>query len=68
MSPGDDGSQSTWVFREEEEIPGGLDETATTASSKVIEDIDLEVLAEEVYALLRLELRLERERQGWHRI
>jgi hypothetical protein len=27
--------------------------------------IDLQALAEEVYDLLRRELRLERERQGW---
>ncbi len=29
------------------------------------EEIDLEALAEEVYALLQEELRLERERRGW---
>jgi hypothetical protein len=32
-----------------------------------MDDIDLQALAEEVYALLRRELRLERERQGRHR-
>jgi hypothetical protein len=31
-------------------------------------DIDLEALAEEVYALLREELRLERERRGWREV
>ena len=35
-------------------------------SAVSMEDIDLQALAEEVYALLRRELRLERERQGRH--
>jgi hypothetical protein len=30
-----------------------------------IEEIDLEALAEQIYNLLRDELLLERERQGW---
>jgi hypothetical protein len=33
-----------------------------------IDDIDLQALAEEVYELLRRELRLERERQGWREV
>ena len=32
-----------------------------------MDDIDLQALAQEVYALLRREVRLERERQGRHR-
>ena len=31
-----------------------------------IDGIDLPALAEEVYVLLKEELRLERERQGWY--
>jgi hypothetical protein len=31
-----------------------------------MDKIDLQALAEQVYDLLRRELRLERERQGWH--
>ena len=30
-----------------------------------LEDVDLEALAEAIYVLLRDELLLERERQGW---
>jgi hypothetical protein len=30
-----------------------------------LEDINLQALAEEIYTLLRQELRLERERRGW---
>jgi hypothetical protein len=33
-----------------------------------VEDLDLQALAEQVYALLKQELRLERERQGGERI
>lgn len=33
-----------------------------------VEDIDLRALAEEVYALLEKELRLERERRGWRQV
>ena len=60
MSSGDDGSQTTWIFREED--PSGRGQAVD------IDDIDLQALAEEVVVLLRQELRLERERQGWHRI
>ena len=35
-------------------------------SSIDTEYLDLQALAEEVYALLKRELRLERERRGWH--
>ena len=33
-----------------------------------VSDIDVQALAEEVYALLRRELVLERERRGWNQI
>ena len=46
---------------EDEEGEGGI-------SSMDVEDIDLRALAEEVYALLKEELRLERERQGWRQV
>ena len=59
-------SQDTWVFREEEDNPDEA-ERGDSGASRSIEDIDLQALAEEVYALLRRELRLERERQGWRR-
>jgi hypothetical protein len=35
-------------------------------SSIDTEYLDMQALAEEVYALLKQELRLERERRGWH--
>lgn len=41
--------------RDDDEEDGSLD----------LEDINLQALAEEIYLLLRQELRLERERQGW---
>lgn len=41
--------------RDDDEENGSLDP----------EDINLQALAEEIYLLLRQELRLERERQSW---
>lgn len=58
MPPTGDNSNSTFIFRAADDDPEFID----------IEDIDLEALAEEVYALLQQELRLERERQGWRPI
>ncbi len=52
--------QSSLSASEEDEYEGEL--------SVNIEDVDLRALAEEVYALLKQELRLERERHGWRRI
>ena len=46
-----------------EPAPGGFNEDDF---EDIIDEIDLYALAEELYALLRKELRLERERQGWH--
>jgi hypothetical protein len=59
-------SQDTWEFREEEDNPDEA-ERGDSGTSRSVEDIDLQTLAEEVYALLRRELRLERERQGRRR-
>jgi hypothetical protein len=61
VSPVDDGSQTSRVFRDVEESP------SEGELQMNIEDIDLRALAEEVYVLLRQELRLERERRGWRR-
>ena len=44
----------------DDEYEGGLSINA--------KDVDLRALAEKVYALLKQELRLERERQGWRQI
>ncbi len=43
-------------------------EAEESEASVEVEDIDLEALAEELYALLREELRLERERRGWREV
>lgn len=40
-------------------------EVEESEGSTEAEEIDLEALAEAVYALLQEELRLERERRGW---
>lgn len=42
-----------------------LDDNDEEDGSLDLEDINLQALAEEIYLLLRQELRLERERQGW---
>ncbi len=57
MSPTGNDSQNTPILRADDD-----DDEKPVLD---IEDIDLEALAEEVYALLQRELRLERERQGW---
>ena len=56
-----DGPHPPRIFRaadeaedDKEHMPAGIDE------------VDLQALAEEIYALLKKELRLERERRGWH--
>ena len=43
-------------------------ETSQAGSSIDIEDVDLYALAEQVYALLKRELWLERERQGRYQL
>jgi hypothetical protein len=58
----DGDSGPSYVFRSAEDSD---DETNPPID---IEDIDLQALAEEVYALLKQELWLERERRGWHQI
>ncbi len=50
-----------YAFRSEDDEDEG-------DSSIDVEDVDLQALAEEVYALLKQELRLERERRGWCRV
>ncbi|MGD8625757.1 MAG: hypothetical protein PVF47_02760 [Anaerolineae bacterium] len=54
--PGNDGDQTQ--IRDD----GGAE------LAPAIAEIDLQALAEAVYALLRQELRLERERRGWHKV
>lgn len=50
-----------------DENPGNA-EVGEVELSTADEEIDLEALAEELYALLREELRLERERRGWREV
>jgi hypothetical protein len=45
--------------------PGGASSDWDDTLDIDIEEIDLEALAEQIYNLLREELLLERERQGW---
>ena len=52
---------ASFLFRAEDEDDEG-------SPSVDIEDVDLQALAAEVYALLKQELRLERERQGWRQV
>jgi hypothetical protein len=58
----DGDSDPSYAFRSAE------DSDDETDRSIDIEDIDLQALAEEVYALLKQELWSERERWGWHQI
>lgn len=51
--------KTSFLFRREDEDEDG--------PGVDMEDIDLQALAEEVIALLKRELWLERERRGWHR-
>jgi hypothetical protein len=62
MPPTDDDPNLPDVFRSE-----GADDPSVEVED-IDEDIDLQALAEEVVALLKQELRLERERQGWHQV
>jgi hypothetical protein len=56
-----DDSTNSQVLQEAED----LDELEAMEGNK---DIDLQALAEEVYALLRRELWIERERRGWRKV
>lgn len=54
---------------EQPDVLGSKDEgEGENISSVGVEDIDLRALAEEVYALIEEELRLERERRGWRQV
>ena len=59
MSPTLDASSAPWL------LPGDDEDLAEVKLDIALEEIDLRALAEQVYALLRRELVLERERQGW---
>ena len=61
MSPTYNGSQTSQVVQRKGQ---DLFESDVTVD---IEEIDLQALAEEVYALLTEKVWLERERRGWHR-
>ena len=55
MLPDEDLDTLILADKDDDEDNGSLD----------LEDINLQALAEEIYLLLRQELRLERERRGW---
>ena len=61
MSQTPNGPHVSWLLLGDDE---DLEEAGVNIE---LEEIDLQALAEQVYALLWRELRLERERQGWPR-